>query len=217
MEKDIFKKSIVDFDKLVSVGFKKEHDTYVYEKKFLNNDFKAIINISSLGVVTGKVIDLLTDEEYNNIRTEMQGEFVSKVRNEYKNILIDIREHAFNNKYFISDQANRITKYLNDKYLSVPEFLWDNYDDGVFRNLSSNKWYAIIMKIDLSKIDNGHGEIEILNVKLDRDEITNLLNRKGFYKAYHMNKKDWITIILNNTLTDNEIISLIDKSYNLVK
>ena len=31
-----------------------------------------------------------------------------------------------------------------------------------------------------------------------------------------MNKKDWITILLNDTVGDDEIISLIDKSWNLV-
>ena len=46
--------------------------------------------------------------------------------------------------------------------------------------------------------------------------IKELINIDGFYKAYHMNKKSWISIILDNTL-DNEIIySLIDQSYNNV-
>lgn len=42
----------------------------------------------------------------------------------------------------------------------------------------------------------------------------NICNKKGIYIAYHMNKKNWVSIILDDTLTDNEIISLIDISYN---
>lgn len=73
------------------------------------------------------------------------------------------------------------------------------------------------MYIDVSKIDNGVGKVEVINIKLGREKIQKLLNNKGFYPAYHMNKKDWITIILNDTLKDNDIIALIDESYGLVK
>ena len=72
------------------------------------------------------------------------------------------------------------------------------------------------MNINISKIESGNKEIEIINVKLNRDKIQKLLNKKGFYKAYHMNKIDWITIILNDTVSDLDIIELIDESYNLV-
>ena len=82
----------------------------------------------------------------------------------------------------------------------------------------TNKWFGIIMNIDYSKLDkNKHGEVEVLNVKLNRDEIIDLLNKNGYYKAYHMSKVDWISIVLNDTLSLDEITSLIDKSYNLVK
>ena len=42
------------------------------------------------------------------------------------------------------------------------------------------------------------------------------LKKEGFYKAYHMNKKSWISIILNDTLNNKEIYELIDESYNLI-
>jgi predicted DNA-binding protein (MmcQ/YjbR family) len=42
------------------------------------------------------------------------------------------------------------------------------------------------------------------------------LNTKGIYEAYHMNKKNWITIIFDETLKDSEIESLVDKSYNSI-
>jgi len=34
--------------------------------------------------------------------------------------------------------------------------------------------------------------------------------------AYHMNKLHWISIILDGSMTDSEILHLIDDSYNLV-
>ncbi len=217
IENEVFKRTIVDFKKLVKYGFKEEKNNYIFEKQFLNNDFKAIITVDDKGVVSGKVIDLQVDEEYTNIRTEMTGEFVNKVRDEYRNILIDIKNNCFDKKYFISDQANRLTKYIKDKYNNEPEFLWDKFKGyGVFRNTNNEKWYGIIMNLDLSKLDNGTGEVEIINIKLDENKIQKLLKQKGFYEAYHMSKKDWISIILNETLKDEEIIKLLDESYNLI-
>ena len=147
----------------------------------------------------------------------MTGEFVNKVREAYKSILKDIRNNCYDTKYFISNQANRITSYIDKKYGDRPEFLWNKFPRyGVFRNKYNSKWYAIIMNINLSKLDNGTGEVEIINLKLDENKVIKLLKQKGYYKAYHMNKKDWISILLNDTLTDNEIIELINESYNLI-
>lgn len=215
IEEEIFKRSSVNINKLESFGFKKVNNKFVYEKGFLNDAFTAVITIDS--GISGKVIDNETNLEYTNIRTEMNGEFVNSVKEGYKDILIDIKNNCFTTNYFIYDQTNRITKYIKDKYNDEPEFLWDNTPGcGVFRNKSSNKWYGIIMNINISKIDSGNKEIEIINVKLNRDKIQKLLNKKGFYKAYHMNKVDWITIILDDTVSDLDIIELIDESYNLV-
>lgn len=217
IENEVFKRTNVNFKQLEKYGFRKEKNTYIFEKIFLNNEFKAIINIDSKGLVSGKVIDLQVGEEYTNIRTRMTGEFVNNVRESYKKILIDIRKRCFEINYFITEQANRINKYIKEKYNNEPEFLWKKFPGyGVYRNEDNNKWYGIIMNLDLSKIDNSSGEVEIINVKLAESKIKKLLKRKGFYKAYHMSKSDWISIILNDTLKDEEIISLIDDSYSLI-
>ncbi len=50
-------------------------------------------------------------------------------------------------------------------------------------------------------------------MKLPPSKIANLLNQKGYYKAYHMNKDNWITIILDDTLKDQEILNLIKQSH----
>ena len=217
IENEVFKRTNANFKELEKYGFKIINDNYVFEKQFLNNEFKAVINIDNKGILSGKVIDLQFDEEYTNIKTEMSGEFVNKVRELYKDILIDIRNHCFETNYFISKQANRINKYIKEKYNNDPEFLWKKFPGyAVYRNKNNNKWYGIIMNIDLSKLSNNSGEVEIINVKLDEKKIKKLLKQKGFYEAYHMNKSDWISIILNDTLNDEEIIPLIDDSYNII-
>ena len=95
IEKELFKRSEVIFDKLEKYGFIKKNNYYLYEKNFLNDDFKAIITIDTKGIVNGKVIDLQTNEEYTNINTDMSGNFVNEVRNEYKQILNSIKANCF--------------------------------------------------------------------------------------------------------------------------
>ena len=216
IENEIFKRGSINFNKIIEYIFKKIKNNYIYEKKFLDDNFKAVITINNSGEINGKVFDLLVDEEYTNIRTEMSGTFVNKVRDEYKAVLNDIKKNCFDNKYFIYDQANIVAQYIKSKYNIEPEFLWEKYPYfGIFRNINNNKWFALITNVDGAKFDNNQ-EIELLNIKLDRDKIKSLLNEKGFYKAYHMNKESWISIILNNTLDDEDIFKLIDESYNII-
>ena len=215
-EDDIFKRSCVNFNKLKKYGFIEENDSYKFEKEFLNNEFKAIIIINN-SFVNGKVIDLQTNDEYINFRTNTNGEFVNKVRNHYLNILLDIKNNCFENQHFIYEQSNRIAKYIYEHFHNSPEFLWNKYPGfGVFRNKYSNKWYGVIMNVDRSILNDGNGEIEIMNLKVDSNKINDLLSMKGYYKAYHMNKKHWISLLLNDTIDDEKIIELINESYNLV-
>lgn len=216
IEYNLFKRTSVNYDKLLKYGFKRSDGKYIYEKIFFGNDFKAIIIVDN-NTVSAKVIDLELNDEYLGIKTNMNGNFVSKVRAEYLNILLDIKEKCFEKKYFISDQANRITNFIMKEYRTEPEFLWKSSSGhGVFRNKTSNKWFGIIMNFDNLKIENKTGEVEFLNVKLDKSKIQSLLNQNGFYPAYHMNKKSWISVVLNETVNDETIINLVKESYDLV-
>lgn len=215
IEKEIFKRTKLDIDTLIPYGFVKKKNNYQYSKKFMNS-FRADIVISEEGEVTGKVYDMDAEEEYINLRIDYQiGEFVNRVQEEYKNILKDIREHCFHKNYFITEQANRITNKVIAKYHNEPEFAWVKFPGyGIFRNPNNEKWYGLIMNIDKSKIDKGSsGEIEVINVKLDEEEIPSLLNKKGFYPSYHMNKRNWVTITLDDTLSDEEVMKYVSISH----
>ena len=216
LENMIFKKAKPNYDKLLKYGFKKQGNKYTYKIKLMNNEFEAQIIITDK--VEGKIIDLDTKEEYTNIRLENIGAFASKVKKEYEEILKQIKENCFEKQYFMLPQSNRIAQYIIKKNNVEPEFLWEKLDgSAVFRNKETKKWFGIIMDINKNKIDKQNKLIEIINVKLDNKVIEELIKKEGYYKAYHMNKKSWITIILDDTLKDEEIIKYIDESYNIIK
>lgn len=189
-----------------------------YQKLFLEDTFKAVVKVSETGEVTGTVYDMENEEEFLPLRIENnQGAFVSKVRDEYEKILTEIRDTYFMKNHFIYPQSNRITRKILSKYGDEPEFLWEKFDgSGVFRNKESQKWYAAILDVDRGKLQKGKsGVIEVLDIKLNPEEIQELLLQPNFYPAYHMNKKSWITIILDESVSDEVVMDLIDKSYQL--
>lgn len=217
IEEELFRRTKIDFDKISEYGFKKEKTLYKYSKNIMNNAFRVDIEIDNDGIVKGKVYDLSFGDEYTNFRIEdSTGSFVGQVRDEFTNLLKDIRNSCFIREAFIYEQSNRITKAIKEKYGDEPEFEWEKFPGyATFRNKNSKKWYGIIMNLDKSKLGEGStGEVEIIDIKLDPNEIEDLLKQDGFYPAYHMNKKSWITIILDNTISDENIMSLIDKSYS---
>lgn len=214
MEKEIFKKSEIDTNKLIKYGFIKENNKYVYMKNILNNSFEIIIIVENNNV-KGKIIDKEINEEYLSFRIENQvGEFVSKVRDEYISLLEDIKNKCTMTKSFIYNQSNRIAQKIKELYNDEPEFLWEDNTSAVFRNKNNKKWYGIIMNINKNKLDEEDKDVEVLNIKLNEKLIEDLLKKKGFYKAYHMNKKYWISIVLDDEVKDEEIINLIQESYN---
>ena len=216
IEEEIFRKTKIDFDKISKYGFKKDKSCYKYSKNIMNNTFRVDIEINKGGQVKGKVYDLSFGDEYTNFRIEdSTGSFVGQVREEFESVLKDIRNNCFYRKNFIFEQSNRITKAIKEKYGDEPEFEWEKFPGyATFRNRDSKKWYGIIMNIDKNKLDEkSTGEVEIINIKIEPNEIECLLKQEGFYPAYHMNKKNWITIILDNTISDEKIMNLIEKSY----
>ena len=215
IEENILKKTEPNYEKLLKYGFKKEHDKYTYKTTIMNDEFEVEITVKEK--LEGKVIDLNTEEEYTNIRLENIGAYTSKVKEEYEKVLIDIKNRCFEKNYFMFPQSNRITEYIINKYKAEPEFLWKKLDgSAVFRNKNNKKWFGIIMDINKNKIDKENKIAEIINLKIEEKDKEKLLKINGFYEAYHMNKNKWISIILDDTVFDEEIIKLIDKSYNLI-
>lgn len=215
IESEIFKKVKFCKDKLLAYGFKEERNCYKYSKE-MSNGFIAILLLGESEQIVGKIIDPSLDEEYTNFRIQnLKGEFVNSIREEYKSLLQDIAEKCCERLYFITPQANRIANEIIKEYNNQPEFLWEASPDcAIFRHTENQKWYALIAYIDRSRLDKKiTGMVEILNLKIREDERDNLLKQKGVYLAWHMNKKSWITLVLDDTISDEEVMKYIKKSY----
>lgn len=115
-------------------------------------------------------------------------------------------------------QTQRIMDFIESKFGDRAEYLFEHDDTAVFRKGEKKKWYAVIMTISKRKLRiESDDKIEVLNVKLNPNEIALLTDRVSYFPAYHMNKKHWCTILLDDTLDIDEICYRIGQSYELVK
>lgn len=200
---------------LLEYGFILKNGKYHYQKRLFDNAFIAMITVDEKGAITGKVLDREFLEEYIPLRLlEYQGQYATEVRKQYMELLEDIKKNCFQKEAFLFPQTNRIVDYVFHKYRNSPEFLWKDDDSAVFREPTSQKWYGIIMQVDYAKLNPFQsGIVEIINVKADYETIQELMKEANFYAGYHMNKKSWLTIVLDGQVDDETVCYYIDWSY----
>lgn len=111
----------------------------------------------------------------------------------------------------------KVLKYVLERYGTLPDFPWDNTPDGaVLRHSENRKWYGLIMSVSRDKVGlKGEGTVDILNLKCDPITGGSAKLNAGIIPAYHMNKANWISVILDGTVDDSFTEMLIDNSYEL--
>lgn len=216
IEEELFRKYPADEQKLAAYGFCPIDNKLVFTKELPDDNFRIVVEYN--GSFSGRIIDLSTEEEYVNYRREGASGFSARIRDKYIGLLKDIRERCCVNQYYESDQAKRIITHIREVYGDTPEFLWKAYPTfSIIRKKSNNKWYALFGSVPLNKIDkntDSEQASDVINVKAG--DVDALLKKKGFYPAYHMNKKCWVSIILDDTIADAELIQLIADSFKSV-
>lgn len=108
-------------------------------------------------------------------------------------------------------------KYVNERYRVKPEYLWPKFpNDAILRQHENNKWFAVVMNISAGKLGlSENKKLDIINVKCEPELIGSLRKMKGYLPAYHMNKDNWITILLDGSVDREDVFKLLDLSYEL--
>ncbi len=211
MMEDIFDNYKLNKEKLLNYGFIKKENSYEYEKQIEEN-------ISVKFTVSDKVFDILV---YENDTLEKflpyyiknsNGSYVSGIKEKVEEIKADILDKCF----YKNDLKKELLDYVKEKYGTIEEYPWEKYKDYYTLKTKNSKWYALFMNVDKKVLKfDGDGKIDILNLKNKPNIIEKLIDNKTYFPAYHMNKKHWITIILNNNTNIELVKMLIDDSYEL--
>lgn len=106
-------------------------------------------------------------------------------------------------------------KFVDETYGVKADYPWGDGDTGVFRHGSNKKWFAIVMDLTMDKFGGDKQKrADVVNVKCAPSMIDSFCLDKGVYRAYHMNKANWVSIVLD-LADDNETKMLVDMSYSM--
>lgn len=179
------------------------------------------VGLYAVFVIAGKsfevnVFDADTDEEYLpfNVLDNITG-FVTGIREQVEDLVQEIKEKCLLN----SNMKLRLMEYCERKFGTEPEAPWEDSPDAyTFKTAKRNKWYALFMTIPYKSLGlAAKGTLDVVNIKLPPEKVLDLIDRVHFYPAYHMNKKHWITIVLDKEVDEPLVQQLLEESYGLVE
>ena len=215
----IFKNKSVNTDKLGKYGFEEVDGKYVYRTDIVDGQLRLTVTVDG-GEIFTEIYDVAADDVYTlHLVDSAVGAFVGRVRTEHEQLLRDIEQNCFDVDVFHEDYTRKIIQHASETYGDEPEYLWDDLPKAaVIRRKDTRKWYVLLMTIPAKKLGLDSSEmVEIVDLRFDPQELPNKVDGKSFFYGYHMNKKHWITILLDGTVPLDEILRCVDNSYALAK
>ena len=101
-------------------------------------------------------------------------------------------------------------------YGTTPEYPWADSDAAVLRREDTRKWYAVFQTIDKEKLGiTGPGRVRIVNLHVVPEEMEKRLERPGHFPGFHMNKKSWVTLLLDGSISEEVLEEELAESYRL--
>ncbi|WP_165005661.1 MULTISPECIES: MmcQ/YjbR family DNA-binding protein [unclassified Enterococcus] len=112
-----------------------------------------------------------------------------------------------------------IIDYIEETYQLNPEHVFKKFPDYcVFRHRKNKKWFGLLMNIPEEKLyGSGTGAIDIIDLKVEPELGGLLRGKEGYFQAYHMNKEHWITVDIRKIKNPDELMQLIDASFELTQ
>lgn len=110
-----------------------------------------------------------------------------------------------------------VLSYVKKKYGTTPDYPWKgDPDSAVLRHEDNRKWYGLIMYVSKSRLGLPEREAaDILNVKCDPMLGEVLRTQPGIFPAYHMNHVEWLSVLLDGTVPEEQVLELLDSSFVL--
>jgi predicted DNA-binding protein (MmcQ/YjbR family) len=114
---------------------------------------------------------------------------------------------------------NAIFTHCKERYGTAPEYPWERFPSyAVLRHRSNRKWYGVVMELPYKKLGvMKEGTADFINLKLGAVMAGSVRDERGIFPAYHMAKGQWVSVLLDGTVSQETILALLDISYELTK
>jgi predicted DNA-binding protein (MmcQ/YjbR family) len=205
----------VNEEALRAYGFQKGDKDWRYRKPTQSDPSFAFEVRYEPGVLQLNLRDSTTGEIYPPFSVEgAHGSYVAAFREEGNRLLSDILLHCFES----NSLREKLIVYLRDTDQAEITHAWPHqFPHYVTIHEKNNpKWYGLIMNVPYQKLGiDKKGEVQVLNVKLDPSEIQKRIDHQTYFPAYHMNKTDWISILLTTSISFEEVVEQVEKSHLL--
>jgi predicted DNA-binding protein (MmcQ/YjbR family) len=194
-------------------GFRKSKGVYTWTKE-LSGALEARFTLTGKNFAV-QVFDQAEGEAYLPFELPgAEGNFVQGVREQVDQLVQEIITQCCS----CQGQREQVLAYVRRAYGTEPEYPWPEYPQHCTLKVpDTGKWYGIVMEVAAKLLGLPQaGNVDILNVKLPPDQVTELCDRKQFFPAYHMHKKYWLTVLLDGSVPLARVEELLAASYALV-
>ena len=215
-----FKKKVLKPDSLETFGFTATEQGYEFRKTLIAEELEARLFIDLEGKLTGQVVDSDLDEPYDIFRSpQATGTYVGQVREAYGDLLSQVAEFCYDDQLFSSPQDNRLANFIVKEFSDQADHPFEKYPDYLSFRVDG-KWYALFFPLKGDKLalsgEKASLVYDVVNIKVNPRQMDKLLDLDGIYPSYHMSKKTWISLVLDETIPDQTIFELIRGSRSLV-
>ena len=215
-----FKQKILKQDSLEPFGFTTTEQGYEFRKTLIADELEARLLIDLEGKLTGQVVDIDLDEPYDIFRSpQATGTYVGQVREAYGELLSQLADSCYENQLFSSPQANRLVQFLVQEFSDQADHPFEK-EPSYLSFRVDGKWYALFFPLKGEKLglDGEKADLiyDVVNLKVNPKQMDKLLKMDGVFPSYHMSKKTWISLVLDETLSDQTIIEFLSDSRSLV-
>lgn len=200
-----------DKDSLLQYGFAETKPGVFEYRVDLPNSLYVAVRLAP-NKLDVEVYDAIFNDRYQPFVSGHGGSAIkSEVREIVEKILAECGKKV--------NARSQAIEYMRQKFGTEPEFPWeDDPKSCTFKTAVSCKWYALIMTIPCKSLGLlGEDTVDVINLKLPPEQVAALHDGRQYFPAYHMNKKYWLTVVLNANTDFETLKKLIVTSHDLVE
>jgi len=214
----IFKNRQPDQTKLAAYGFNQQNGQWRYQT-LLALGFELTVTVAG-NTVTTPVIDQESGLPYVlHLAPANSGQFVGQIRDAYIKTLTAISNSCFVSTMFTTGQMEAVINAIANQFAEHPEFLWAKFpNNAIVRRSDNRKWYALLVKVSGDKIGLVDSAlVDVLVVRAPLETITEQVKSGAALPAYHMNKKHWLSYLLDAGSSLSKLMKNVATSRDLAK